>query len=105
MRDTWKVVCVGSVVEVKDLPTDKTGRNERGVVTLTVAPETLTIDVEGVTPGTTIDVAMDRARLAHKLGRAPVLGDRVRLTGTGTGHRAVRANIDSIKLVPAETEA
>lgn len=105
MRDTWKFTCVGRVVGVADLSTDKTGRDERGVTTLTVRPEEISVDVEGVSFGETLDVQMDRNRMAHKLGRAPVVGDRVEVAGAGTGTRPVRAHIDKIKLAATETEA
>lgn len=99
MSGTWKATCVGTVVEVSDQSTDKTGRNERGITTLKVKPETIEASVEGVTFGETLDFAMDRERLAHRLGRTPAVGDRLQLTGTTTGVRPRRATIDTVTFV------
>lgn len=99
MKNSWKVTCVGTVVEVSYLSTDKTGRDERGLSTLTVEPETIEAEVDGVSFGPTLDFDMDRERLEHRLRKAPAVGDRLHLTGTCTGVRPRNARIDTVKLL------
>lgn len=97
MKNSWKVTCVGTVVEVSYLPTDKTGRDERGISTLTVEPESIEAEIEGVSFGPTLDFDMDRERLERRLKKVPAIGDRLHLTGTCTGIRPRNARIDTIK--------
>lgn len=102
MKNSWQVTCVGTVVEVSYLSTDKTGRDERGISTLTIEPETIQAEVEGVSFGPTLDFDMDRERLERRLQKTPAIGDRLELTGTCTGVRPRKARIDTIKLLASD---